>query len=188
MSSIRSLLFLALAVGCQGKKAAPPPEPVSVQVRDSSGVLVAELKPLRPCRGSIGPVDLIVGGPPLIADLGGTKWTGATAANGTTLSRDGQATARVFPVGDASSAAVLDMNGVAVARVAVTGDTAKVSDASSVPVRNFKLAGATITADEPKLTITGTNDLILAALLSAPELLPEVRILAACERVLAKDS
>ena len=35
---------LALVMGCQDKKQAPPPEPVPVQVRDSSGVLVAELK------------------------------------------------------------------------------------------------------------------------------------------------
>lgn len=184
---MRSLLVLALAVGCQGKKPVPPPEPVSVQVRDASGVLVAELKPLRPCRGSIGPVELIVGGPPLIADLGGTKWTGSAATNGTTLSRDGQAVVRIYPVGDPTSAAVLDMQGIALARVAVTGDTAKITDSATVPVRNLKLTGETITADDPKLAITGTNDLILAALLSAPELTPEVRILAACERVLAKD-
>lgn len=187
MSSLRSLLLLALVVGCQSKKQAPPPEPVPVQVRDSSGVLVAELKPLRPCRGSIGPVDLIVGGPPLLATLGDTKWTGSTAANGTTLARNGQAVARVFPVGDATAAAVLDMQGVALARIAVAGQTATVSDAASVPVRNLKLSGTSITSDEPKLTITGTEDLILAALLSAPELMPEVRIIAACERVLAKD-
>lgn len=187
MSSLRSLALLALAMGCQGKKQAPPPEPVPVQVRDSSGVLVAELKPLRPCRGSIGPVDLIVGGPPLLATLGDTRWTGASAANGTTLSRDGQAVVRVFPVGDATSGAVLDMQGVARARIAVSGQTATVSDAASVPVRNLKLGSTSITSDEPTLTITGTQDLILAALLSAPELMPEVRIIAACERVLAKD-
>jgi hypothetical protein len=178
---------LALVMGCQDKKQAPPPEPVPVQVRDSSGVLVAELKALRPCRGSIGPVELIVGGPPLLATLGDTKWTGSTATNGTTLSRNGEAVARVFPVGDAASAAVIDMQGVALARIVVTGQAATVSDAASVPVRNLKSNGTSITSDELKLTITGTQDLILAALLSAPELMPEVRIIAACERVLAKD-
>src|SRR5215510_15591487 len=123
---LRSLLLLAV-LGCQGKKAAPPPEPVAIQVRDASGVLVAELKPLRPCRGSVGPVDLIVGGPPLVSNSGGTDWRGSAAENGTTLYRDGQPIARVYPVGDAKSAAVLDLHGVAVARIAVTGSTASVS-------------------------------------------------------------
>lgn len=185
---MRRLLFLALLAGCQGKKATPPPEPVSVQVRDASGVLVAELRPLRPCRGSIGPVDLIVGGPPLIANLGGTEWKGSAADNGTTLYRDGQAQVRVFPIGDATKASVMDTRGVALARVSVEGARAVVSNAASVPVRTLRSEGETITSDQPALTITGTRDLVLAALLSAPELTPEVRILAACERVLVKDS
>jgi hypothetical protein len=186
-SPMRSLLLLAL-VACQGKKEPPPPAVISVQVRDASGVLVAELRPLRPCRGSIGPVDLIVGGPPLVANLGGTEWKGATAENGTTLTRDGESVARVFPVGDPISVAVLDMRGVALARIAVTGAVATVSNAASVPVRNLRVDGDSIKADQPALTITGTKDLLLAALLSAPELSPEVRVLAACERVLVKDS
>jgi hypothetical protein len=187
MSVFRRLLLVALA-GCHGKKEAPPPEPVSVQVRDASGVLVAELRPLRPCRGSVGPVDLIVGGPPLVATVGNTQWTGSAATNGTVLSRDGQPVVRVYPVGDAQSAAVLDSHGVALVRVAATAQAAVVSNAASVPVRNLKSEGATITVDAPALTITGTHDLVLAALLSAPELPPEVRVLAACERVLVKDS
>ncbi|HEY5923838.1 MAG TPA: hypothetical protein VIV11_19285 [Kofleriaceae bacterium] len=184
---MRSLLFLAL-LGCQGKKEAPPPAPPAIQVRDASGVLVAELRPIRPCRGSIGPVDLIVGGPPLISNLGTTQWAGSAAQNGTTLYRDGEAMARVFPVGDANHAAVLDMRGVALARIQVTGAVATVSNQASVPVRNLRVQGALIKTDDPAYTITGTQDLVIAALLSAPELLPEVRVLAACERVLVKDS
>lgn len=184
---MRRLLLLAL-LGCQGKKAAPPPEPVSVQVRDASGVLVAELRPLRPCRGSIGPVDLIVGGPPLVANLGGTEWRGSAADNGTTLYREGQAQVRVFPIGDATNVSVMDTHGVALARVRVEGARAIVTNAASVPVRNLRSEGDTIKSDTPALTITGTNDLVLSALLSALELTPEVRILAACERVLVKDS
>lgn len=191
MRLVLLLAVLGCAVGshgCQGKKAAPPPEPVAIQVRDTSGVLVAELRPIRPCRGSIGPVDLIVGGPPLVANLGTTEWKGSAAENGTTLLRDGQPVARVFPVGDPNAAAVLDMQGVALARIAVTGAVATVSNAASVPVRNLRREAATIVTDQPPLTVTGTNDLVLAALLSAPELSPEVRVLAACERVLVKDS
>jgi hypothetical protein len=184
---MRSLLLLAL-VACQGKKEPPPPAPVAVQVRDTSGVLVAELRPIRPCRGSIGPVDLIVGGPPLVANLGSTEWKGSAAENGTTLIRDGEPVVRVFPVGNPTSVAVLDMHGVALARIAVAGAIATVSNAAGVPVRNVRLDGDTIKTDQPVLTVTGTKDLLLAALLSAPELSPEVRVLAACERVLVKDS
>jgi hypothetical protein len=185
-STMRSLLLLAL-LACQGKKE-PPPAPVAVQVRDTSGVLVAELRPLRPCRGSIGPVDLIVGGPPLLANLGTTEWKGSTGDNGTTLIRDGQPVVRVFPVGDPNTVSVLDMHGVALARIAVSGALATVSDASGVPVRNVRREGDGVVIDAPALKITGTTDLVLAALLSAPELSPEVRVLAACERVLVKDT
>ena len=183
----RSLCMLAL-LGCQSKREAPPPAPeTAIQVRDASGVLVAEVRPLRPCRGTVGPVELIVGGPPLLATYGSTQWTGSAGTNGTMLLRDGQPVARVYPAGDAKTAAVLDPHGVALARVVATGKSAIISNAASVPVRNLQLAGDTITADAPKLTISGTQDLVLAALLSAPELAPEVRILAACERVLVKD-
>jgi hypothetical protein len=183
----RCLLLLAL-LACQGKKAAPPPAPVAVQVRDAGGALIAELKPLRPCRGSIGPVDLIVGGPPLVANLGGTEWKGSDAENGTTLFRDGDAVARIYPIGDAHEVGVLDPHGVALVRVAVNGQVAVVSNGASMTVRNLRAIGTDIKSDTPALTITGTQDLVLAALLSAPELAPEVRILASCERVLAKDS
>lgn len=184
---MRGLLLLPL-LACQGKQEAPPPTgPAAIQVRDDSGVLVAEVRPLRPCRGAVGPIELIVGGPPLLATVGSTRWTGTSAENGTTLLRNGDAVARVYPVGDATTASVLDTRGVALARVAATGKTAVVSNAASVPVRNLRLEGDSIIADQPHLTITGTQDLVLAGLLSAPELSPEVRVLAACERVLVKD-
>jgi hypothetical protein len=185
-------LFLVpwLALGaCQDPpRQTSAPEPAAIQVRDGSGASIAELRPSRPCRATIAGAELIVGGPPLIATYGETKWTGTTDTNGTTLSKDGARVARVFPVGDPAQAAVLDMQGVALARIAVTGDKATVSDAASVPVRNFVKAGDAIKSDSPALTITGTNDLILAALLASPELQPEVRMLAACERVLVKGS
>src|SRR5688572_1425048 len=182
----RCWLLLSL-LACKGEKA-PPPKPIaSIQVRDNVGVLTAELKAIRPCRGSIGPVDLIVGGPPLVSNLGATQWSGSAGSNGTTLIRDGESVARVYPVGDANNAAVLDMRGVALARIAVTGKVAVVQNAAGVPIRNLAATDAGITVDTPSLTVTGTDDLILAALLSAPELSPEVRIMAACERVLVKD-
>jgi hypothetical protein len=179
---------LVVLAGCKESpsKITPPAEVVSVVVQDNGGAILAELRPGHPCRATIGPQELIVGGPPLVATLGTTKWTGATEVNGTTLSRDAEPIARVFPVGDAASGAVFDLHGVAQLRVAVAGQTATVQDKASIPVRTLTRAAGKITSSGPALSITGTDDLILAALLSAPELLPEVRMLAACERVLVK--
>lgn len=148
--------------------------------------MLAELKRSRPCRATIGPLELIVGGPPLVATLGSTQWAGQSEPNGTILVRDGERIARVYPVGDPKASAVFDLKGVAQARVEVTGQTAIVQNAATVPVRRLTLADGKITSDDPAMTITGTDDLVLAALLSAPELLPEIRMLAACERVLLK--
>ena len=185
------LLALAALAGCQDKSSeAPKPVPktpvADVQVLDGKGALVADLKQTRPCRATIGPQELIVGGPPLVSTFGSTTWSGVSDVNGTTLTRNDERIARVFPVGDPASGAVFDLHGIAQTRVTVTGQIATVENGASATVRRLTLAGGKITSDNPALTITGTEDLILAALLSAPELLPEVRMLAACERVLLK--
>jgi hypothetical protein len=205
---VRSLLVLAALAGCRDKSrdAAPAPGPdqkPDVEVRDGTGNVVAQLRQSRPCRATIGPpqprsgeekqarsqIELIVGGPPLVSTLGDTKWEGADEPNGTILIRNGERIARVYPVGQPAAGGVFDLHGVAQARITVAGDVATLENKASVPVRRLTLAGDKITADDPALTITGTNDLVLAALLSAPELLPEVRMLAACQRVLVtKDS
>jgi len=179
---MRQLLYLACVLGCHGKSAPMQTLPQPIQVKDTEGALQAEVRPLRPCRGSVGPVELIVGGPPLIAQMGVTRWSGAHGGSGTTLERDDQPLARV--VADATSASVIDMHGVPIAHVAVAGTRATVVDAASSPLRTLRSEGPVIIVDQPALTITGTHDLILAALLASPELIPEVRIMAACERVL----
>ncbi len=183
------LLASAALAGCKDSSQAPKPVPTAladVQVLDANGALVAELKQTRPCRAAIGPQELIVGGPPLVSTLGSTTWAGVDDVNGTTLTRNDERIARVFPVGDATSGAVFDLHGIAQARVTVTGQVATVESSASVPIRRLTRAAGKITSDNPVLTITGTDDLILAALLSAPELLPEVRMLAGCQRVLLK--
>lgn len=183
-----SAYVLVLLAGCKDppSKVTPPAQAAAVVVKDAGGATLAELRPGRPCRATIGPQELLVGGPPLLAMLGTTKWTGADEPNGTVLVRDTERIARVFPVGDPSTGAVFDLHGIAQVRVTVTGQTATVENKASIPVRKLTRAGETITSSDPAFTITGTDDLILAALLSAPELLPEVRMLAACERVLVK--
>jgi len=184
-SVMRRLLFLVGLLGCHGKSTdAPPPLPL-VQVHDASGAILAELRPIRPCRGSIGPVELIVGGPPLVAQNGTTRWAGSSpgAGSATTITRDDEKIARI--ANQQAGAAVIDLQGVPVTRIAVAGQQATVLDAANTPLRTLTAKASQIDIDQPAGTVTGTNDLVIAALLSAPEVVPELRILAACERVLA---
>ncbi|HUS31358.1 MAG TPA: hypothetical protein VMZ53_22760 [Kofleriaceae bacterium] len=191
----RLLCTLLVLAACQDKQPpAAPPAPASVDVTDADGHLVAELKLIRPCRGSVPPFnELIVGGPPILASEGSAQWLGTTAANGTTYEKDGERLARLYPINDPKTAAVLDMHGVAQVRILVEGDKGVVQNGAGMPIRNLSKgaagsAGPSVVIDAPPLTVTGTDDLVLAALISAPELVPQVRILAACERVLAKGS
>lgn len=191
----RCLWILLVSAACQDKQTAlAPPAPTSIEVQDADDRVVAELKPIRPCRGSVPPGDeLIVGGPPILATEGSAQWMGSAGSNGTTYERDGERIARLFPTNDPNNAAVIDMHGIAMVRISVEGDRATVKNGAGMPVRFIKRgdagsAGPTLIVDTPALTVIGTDDLVLAGLLSAPELVPQVRILAACERVLAKGS
>lgn len=155
-----------------------------IEVHDGSQV-TASVRTGRPCRATVGPIELIVGGPPIVSQLGETKWTGTTTPDaGTFLLRNDDRVARVFPVGDPATAGIYDLQGVAQLRVAVTGDTALVTDGAGRQLRALARTNGAVTIDTPKLSVTGTTDLVLAALISAPEIEPEVRMLAACERVL----
>ncbi len=148
---------------------------------------MASVRPGRPCRATIGPTEMIVGGPPLISQLGDMRWTGTDGANGTVLERDGVRVARLYPSADPAAGAVFDPEGVALLRVQAASDRATVTDATNRPVRALVRTGTTIKLDHPALVVTGTSDLVLASVLSAPELQPEVRMLAACERVLVTE-
>ena len=190
--SVRSCCISVLAaLGCQAKSEPPPAPalPEAVVVRDSKGTTLAEMRAGHPCRATIGPFELMVGGPPLIAQLGDTRWVGDDESNGTTLSRDNTPVARVFPVGDPTTAAVLDTQGVAMVRVQKSGGDVTVSNGAGQTVRHLHTrVDGTVIIDQPAATATGTRDLVLVALLTAPELAPEVRMIAACQRVLVKGS
>lgn len=179
--------IVALAACNGGSKQAPPaPTATPIEVRDAQGV-VAELMPIRPCRAKVGDQEMIVGGPPILSQLGDVRWMGTDGSNGTTYEKDGQRIARLYPLADPMQAGVIDTQGVALMRVKVTGGKAIVTDSATLPVRNLVKQEKSISVDAPiALTVTGTDDLVLAALLTAPELVPEVRMLAACERVLVK--
>lgn len=159
-------------------------------MRHVQGAPVAEMRTGDPCRATIGPVEMIVGGgPPLVAQLGNDRWTGDTGDNGTTLSRGVEKIARIFPVNDPTNVAVLDNDGIPLLRVQVGGGDATVSNAGGQVLRHLHTkVGGEIISDPAAITATGTKDLVLVALLSAPELQPEVRMLAACQRVLLKGS
>jgi hypothetical protein len=171
-----AILAVQLFGACQGSAPAAVAPPVLVEARDGSGIVTAQLRPGHPCRASIGPVELIVGGPPLVAQDGAVRWTGDDRGNGTTLLREGEVVARVVSVQGVLS--VVDPTGVALIRIGADA----VSDASGRRLRSISAKPGAIAIDQ--LSVTGTRDAALAALLTAEELRPEVRMLAACERVL----
>jgi hypothetical protein len=157
-----------------------------VEVRDGTRV-VASLRPGKPCRATIGPTEMIIGGPPLISQLGDTRWTGKDGPSGTTLEREGDRVARIFPIGDRATLGVFDLDGIAMLSVHTTPAGANVTDAAARLLRTLAVNGDQIVADHPSLVVTGTHDVLLASVLIAPELSPEVRMLAACERVLVTE-
>lgn len=182
-----------LLAACQQKQPDPPPAPIVVQVTDAAGKVVAELRPGHPCRAKVEGNELIVGGPPIQATEGSAQWVGSAGSNGTTYAKDGERLARLFPISSPTEAAVIDTRGVAQIRIQVDGDKARVVNGASADIRSISRgtagsAGPTLVIDKPALTVTGTDDLVLAGLLASPELVPQVRMLAACERVLAKGS
>src|SRR5690606_2144039 len=112
------LLVLVALAACKDKQSKFA-EPTPIVVKDAGGATLAELRPGRPCRATIGPSELIVGGPPLVATFGSTRWWGSREDNGTILMRDDERIARIYPVGDMTSGAVFDLSGIAQARIKV---------------------------------------------------------------------
>jgi hypothetical protein len=120
--------------------------------------------------------------------LGETRWTSDDIEGSTIIARDGETYARIYPADIRDDETqVFDREGVALLRVTATGDTAVVRNAGQSPVRELQRTadGITVTADGAAIaTVRGTQDLLLAAVLSANEISTEVRALAACHRLL----
>lgn len=144
--------------------------------------IVASVRIGKPCRATIGPNEMIIGGPPLVSQLGDTRWEGSDGSAGTMLTRNTEQFAKL--VIDTMKADIFDPTGTAMLHVLATPTSATVADGTGAEARKLALAHETITVSKPQLSITGTHDLVLASVLTAPELAPEVRMLAACERVL----
>src|SRR5687768_16467394 len=171
--SLRALALLP-AFGCQGGSTPPPPKGrPAIEVRDASGAILATVQAGRPCRANDGGIELLVGGRPLVAQHGTDRWTGEDAANGTTLKKNDQVVARIH------AKQLFDENGIPVIRVLEGGD---IVDKANAVVRKATPRGGSVAIGD--LTISGTQDVVLAAMLTAREAVPEVRGIAACHYLL----
>jgi hypothetical protein len=197
VSATRHLILLLGALSaCQSKSdagarqtAAPAP---SIELKDTKGHVIARVTPGHPCRVMVDDIELLVGSDPLVAQLGEVRWSGTTATNGTTIKRNDEVIARVFPIDQPSETGVYTPDGVAMFRATISGDKADlISGAGAVigSVKKLPTGGISIVSTLPvsplpgEHVLTGTNDLLLAALLGATEAPPEVRGLAACHRL-----
>jgi hypothetical protein len=184
---LRSLTFLTI-LGCRGGTEVPTlPRIVPIEVSDATSV-VAMVRPDRPCRASVGPIELIVGKEPFVAELGETEWTGERGSAGMFFLENGRKIARVFPETDPQRATIFGQTGEPIVTIEANGSGgAIISDGAGRVLRTLTLMTSSIAVDKPHEMITGTRDIVLAAMIAAQELEPEVRMLAACDRVLAKE-
>lgn len=180
------MLVLGALSACQSKSDAggrTPEAAPSIELKDAKGHVAARIMPGHPCRAMVDDIELLVGSDPLVAQLGDDRWTGQTAANGTTIKRNDEVIARVFPIDSPSEIGVYTPDGVAMFRATLAGDKVDlISGAGAVigSVKKLPTGGISINGER---VLTGTNDLLLAALLGTTEAPPEVRGLAACHRL-----
>lgn len=120
--------------------------------------------------------------------LGNARYAGTDVDGSTMLTRDDQPLARIYPaVPSTDEVALFDSQGVAFMRATLdraTG-TVTVRDKGGSPIRELRRSANAITFSSAAgdTTVTGTPDLLLAAVLTATETSPEVRALAACHRL-----
>ena len=184
-----TVVGLSLAA-CQGtateEPAAVPPITSTIEAT-TAGKVTAKLAATLPCRATLGELEMIVGTAPVVAQVGEVKLTGELASNGTTFLREGERIAR-FYVASADEAALIDPQGIAIARITRDGDRFAITDRTSAILRYVRRGAAPKTIEvvpdhgDPTV-VTGTDDLILAAVLTATEASAEVRGLAACHRL-----
>lgn len=186
---MRSWPVLITLAACQGGGAASngsgAPAATPIEVKDGAQV-IAKVVAGHPCRATVGNVDMQIGGAPLVAQVGDVKWTGSDDTNGTYLLQNDAIAARILAGPDQLS--VFDPEGVALfrAKLGKTQQEVSVQDASGRRLRQGNVvAGSIQIGDGTKsYTVTGTDDLILAAILTASEASPQIRALTACHRVL----
>jgi hypothetical protein len=171
---------LGLAGGCQGKSEPDPPRPPPPVIEARTGnTTLAHIIAGHPCRAEIDGDELLIGTQPLVAQVGNTRWSGDdTGGDGiTTLRKDG---ATVVRIRDAQEAAieVFDPRGAAILRLSADG---AIANGRGEVLRRAEANRGSIKIGEA--VVTGTTDVALGVLITAPELIPEVRGLAACHRL-----
>jgi hypothetical protein len=172
-------------VGCQGDPA--PEAPVARLAIEvvAAGKVVASVLPGHPCRATVAGVELLIGGPPLLSQAGSTRWTGETMTNGTTFRNNDRAVARIH------ANQLFDDQGIPILRVMDDGTIvngpgrvvrkalAKHAAAPRVEIRDAEPQKRPET-----IVVTNTEDIVLAAILSANEVEAEIRALVACHYLL----
>lgn len=147
-----------------------------IEVRGPTGVS-ARVVAGHPCRAEVEGVELLVGGRPLIAQVGETRWTAEDAANGTTLMQNDKPVARIH------AKQFFDAEGIPVLRVMDNGDI--VDPAGRVAKKALATPEGVRIGDLLVTGLTGTPDeLALAAMLTAPGVSSPLRALAACHYLL----
>lgn len=189
-------LYIALLPACQGGNATATPskgsavveapvvaKPVVVELKDAAGKSLAKVAPSTPCEVTIEGLSLDVD-ERLAADNGAIKYASAVTNGDLTLLKDGQAFARISEPSN-NELALFDAEGIAFIRASVSGGDAVVRDKAGSPVRELRRSGPSIiiSSSAGDMTVTGTSDLLLAAVLTATEASLEVRALAACHRM-----
>jgi hypothetical protein len=147
----------------------------------SGGLTIARIVAGHPCRADVDGNELLIGTEPLVAQVGNSRWSGDDTADGTTLRKDGAAIVRLRDQQD-TAVEVFDPHGGAI--LLVTADGA-ISNARGEILRRAEPSRVAIKIGDS--VVTGTSDLVLGVLITAPELIPEVRALAACHRLYARE-
>jgi hypothetical protein len=185
MLSTLAALSASAGPGCQSASssasAVAEPAPHAIELHDASGKITAKVVPGHPCRATVDDIELLVGTDPLVAQLGDVRWSGDVAANGTTFRRNDEPIARMYPSDQPMTTGLYSADGSAIFRATAADTKADLVSAAGAIFATVTRAGGKLAVGDR--TVTGTDDLLLAALLAAPTAPPEVRGLAACHRL-----